>query len=245
MRPPPRTADWTRSEHVIYKTSHDVVKMKSHCSRLVCDNGPFLSPSYWLTLENVCFGSIVVSKTQWGPVYSGSSRCFLTPPRKKNPMIFLELTDGFDGAFKNALFCSISQRCAFVLLRITLDASRPQRVMRNLKLNKITISTKGSGKIYSQLIQPVSIPQRLNQQPSNSCLWQAKSIKLCRVHLFALLPFCCWENWQHGANDWNQIHLLQVKRNFKWKWSNVTHTHTRTHRSPAKVPSYQVNLTIL
>lgn len=164
--------------------------------------------------------------------------------KKKNPTIFLELTDGFDGAFKNALFCSISQRCAFVLLRITLDASRPQRVMRNLKLNKI-ISTKGSGKIYSQLIQPVSIPQRLNQQPSNSCLWQAKSIKLCRVHLFALLPFCCWENWQHGANDWNQIHLLQVKRNFKWKWSNVTHTHTRTHRSPAKVPSYQVNLTIL
>lgn len=160
---------------------------------------------------------------------------------KKTPTIFLELTDGFDGAFKNSLFCSISQRCAFVLLRITLDASRPQRVMRNLKLNKITISTKGSGKIYSQLIQPVSIPQRLNQQPSNSCLWQAKSIKLCRVHLFALLPFCCWENWQHGANDWNQIHLLQVKRNFKWKWSNVT----RTHRSPAKVPSYQVYLTIL
>lgn len=88
MRPPPRTADWTRSEHVIYKTSHDVVKMKSHCSRLVCDNGLFLSPSYWLTLENVCFGSIVVSKTQWGPVYSGSSRCFLTPPRKKTPRSF-------------------------------------------------------------------------------------------------------------------------------------------------------------
>lgn len=169
--------------------------------------------------------------------------------QEKTPTIFLELTDGFDGAFKNSLFCSISQRCAFVLLCITLDASRPQRVMRNLKLNKITISTKGSGKIYSQLIQPVSIPQRLKQQPSNSCLWQAKSIKLCRVHLFALLPFCCWENWQHGANDWNQIHLLQVKRNFKWKWSYsyVTHTraHTGTHRSPEKVLSYQVCLTTL
>lgn len=203
--------------------------MKSHSSRLARDNGPFLSPSYWLTLENVYFGSIVVLKTRSGPVYSGSSRCFLTPP-EKNPTIFLELTDGFDGAFKNSLFCSISQRSAFVLLCITLDASRPQRVMRNLKLNKITISTKGSGKIYSQLIQPVSIPQRLNQQPSNSCLWQAKSIKLCRVHLFALLPFCCWENWQHGANDWNQIHLLQVKRNFKRKWSYsyVTHTHALT-----------------
>lgn len=171
------------------------------------------SPSYWLALENVYIVSIVVLKTRSGPVYSGSSRCFLTSPRKKTPTIFLELTDGFDGAFKNSLFCSISQRCAFVLLRITLDASRPQRVMRNLKLNKI-ISTKGSGKIYSQLIQPVSVPQRLNQRPSNGCLWQAKSIKLCRVRLFALLPFCCWENWQHGANDWNQIHLLQVKKEF-------------------------------